>query len=410
MEANAYWTCSGVYSDWPFGQAIHNPKRVSFPKTIRWLLSTSYNSDSYFDMQKTLLLTLCLFCSIYSTPAHSQAFADVQAAYTGVDPFLPELDVYLSIAGVDAGKVEDVESGGDAAPFLPVLAGVTVDLGIALGSSTSRAEAFKTVQATFGANKAYYMVLSGLQDPASFAPNPDGRDISLNLFSFDEARVEGSENDKLDVIFFHGSTDTPAIDIEIRGGVTLAENLSYGDFSSYTSLAQGTYTIDVFASGTDDPIASFLATNIFPGEAAIVGLLGFSSPESNQDGEPLGMVALFPSTVAVPLEPTDPPVVGTDIDEDSGALPISFKVAQNYPNPFSERTSITFSIPAPSQVSLEIYNLQGQLIARPVESSFLAGRHMVEFDAGHLSPGVYFYTLSAGGSHETRKMVIVRRQ
>ncbi len=73
-----------------------------------------------------------------------------------------------------------------------------------------------------------------------------------------------------------------------------------------------------------------------------------------------------------------------------------FALNQNYPNPFNSATTITFSLLAPSRVSLAIYNARGQKIRTIVNESIQAGRHERQWDGladnGIPAPsGVYFY-------------------
>lgn len=86
---------------------------------------------------------------------------------------------------------------------------------------------------------------------------------------------------------------------------------------------------------------------------------------------------------------------------------------QNYPNPFSRSTAITFRIPAVSPVILEIRDFSGRKVKEIVNTTLLAGEHTVYWNARdetnrNVTPGVYFYRLLAGDLAETKRMVIVR--
>lgn len=77
-------------------------------------------------------------------------------------------------------------------------------------------------------------------------------------------------------------------------------------------------------------------------------------------------------------------------------IPSDLRLAQNYPNPFNPTTSIRFALPAASVVSLKIYNMLGQEAATLIDRELLdEGEDEVEFDAGALPSGVYFYRLTA---------------
>jgi len=106
--------------------------------------------------------------------------------------------------------------------------------------------------------------------------------------------------------------------------------------------------------------------------------------------------------------------ITTFVSGDIGAVqakdPKSFKLFQNYPNPFDRSTRIKFEIPEKSFVSLKVYNLLGQEVALLAEKEFYAGMHSVTFDASHLSSGLYFYKIEAKdtGVVLTKKMTLIK--
>ena len=88
--------------------------------------------------------------------------------------------------------------------------------------------------------------------------------------------------------------------------------------------------------------------------------------------------------------------------------PEAFCVHQNYPNPFNPTTTIRFSLPHTSSVTLKVFNTLGQEVATLVNEEKGAGSYSVEWNAEHFSSGVYFYRLTAEGLVETKKMVLIR--
>jgi hypothetical protein len=98
--------------------------------------------------------------------------------------------------------------------------------------------------------------------------------------------------------------------------------------------------------------------------------------------------------------------------------PAAFAVWQNHPNPFPSTTEIRYALPAAAAVSLEVYNLQGQRVARLASGVQGAGVHSVRFGSGvrvaggdaipTLPSGVYFYRFEAGSYRATRKMLLMR--
>ncbi|MBT8387806.1 MAG: T9SS type A sorting domain-containing protein, partial [Ignavibacteria bacterium] len=85
-----------------------------------------------------------------------------------------------------------------------------------------------------------------------------------------------------------------------------------------------------------------------------------------------------------------------------------FALEQNYPNPFNPSTKINFSLTVDSKVSLKVFDVLGQEVATLINSNLLAGSHNVDFSAGNIKSGVYFYILQAGDNVETKKMVLMK--
>ena len=70
-----------------------------------------------------------------------------------------------------------------------------------------------------------------------------------------------------------------------------------------------------------------------------------------------------------------------------------FELIQNYPNPFNPSTTIRYSIPEISFVTLKVYDVLGNEVEILVNEEKPAGSYEVEFNATHLSSGIYFYKL-----------------
>jgi hypothetical protein len=100
--------------------------------------------------------------------------------------------------------------------------------------------------------------------------------------------------------------------------------------------------------------------------------------------------------------------VSTPSSIEDAIVPAETKLHQNYPNPFNPTTSIKFDLASSTDVKLNVYNFNGQLVQSLVEGQLNAGVHAVDFDASDLSAGVYYYTLEANNNVMTNKMVLVK--
>ncbi len=87
---------------------------------------------------------------------------------------------------------------------------------------------------------------------------------------------------------------------------------------------------------------------------------------------------------------------------------LKFYLEQNYPNPFNPVTIISYSIPAISFVSLEIFNTLGQKVKTLVDQQQKAGSYRVNFNGYQLPGGMYIYRISNGTNSQSRKMLLLK--
>ncbi len=93
--------------------------------------------------------------------------------------------------------------------------------------------------------------------------------------------------------------------------------------------------------------------------------------------------------------------------------PLSYRLLQNYPQPFNPATTIQYELPVASQVRLRVFDVAGKLVRTLVNEQRPAGVHSVvwqgENESGHpVTSGVYVYVIKAGDYTETRKMILLR--
>jgi hypothetical protein len=98
----------------------------------------------------------------------------------------------------------------------------------------------------------------------------------------------------------------------------------------------------------------------------------------------------------------------TTFVNNSGMEPTEFTLSQNYPNPFNPATTINYQLPIVSIVTLKVYDVVGREVASLVNDVKEAGSYSVQFDASHLSSGIYFCTIKAGNFTETKKLTLMK--
>ena len=96
------------------------------------------------------------------------------------------------------------------------------------------------------------------------------------------------------------------------------------------------------------------------------------------------------------------------VSVDETEFPVEFSLGQNYPNPFNPVTTIPFSVPKACKVTIEIYSVLGQRVAKILDKNMDSGQHSVTFMASDLASGIYFYTIKAGKLYKTKQMMFLK--
>ena len=92
----------------------------------------------------------------------------------------------------------------------------------------------------------------------------------------------------------------------------------------------------------------------------------------------------------------------------SGEVPADYKLLQNYPNPFNPVTNFKFRIPEPGSVKLTVYDASGSETAVLLDQYLNTGSYEYSWNSSEYPSGIYFYSLSANGFTQTRKMALVK--
>ncbi len=341
--------------------------------------------------------------------AHAQFNARVQAIHNAPDPALTVIDLYVA----DMLVLDDVPFR-TASPYLDIPAFIPLTGGIAPGNSTGPDDVFFEFTFTLGLNETYQFILIGVRDPGQFLPNPDGRDISLDVLVIEDAREASTDPGMLEVLSGHGSPDVPTIDMlavptanaRKSGGVAVAYDLTYRDISEYVSVAFSNFVVHVISEDGTTINEPFLTVIADPGEAITLLTTGFLDSADNQNGEEFTLMVVHADGRTNVLQPFP-------VSVEPDGLPSAFTLHGNHPNPFNPSTTVSFDLPEPALVSIEVFDVLGRNVLTTPRASFSAGaRHVVQLDATSLSSGLYVYCVLAetsGGLHvQTGRMTLVK--
>ena len=88
-------------------------------------------------------------------------------------------------------------------------------------------------------------------------------------------------------------------------------------------------------------------------------------------------------------------------------------LGQNYPNPFNPTTTITYNMVEEGNVSIEVFNIRGQLVKTLINDQVIAGDHTLVWEGTNdnnqkVSSGIYFYKMKSGNYSSTKKMILMK--
>ena len=94
--------------------------------------------------------------------------------------------------------------------------------------------------------------------------------------------------------------------------------------------------------------------------------------------------------------------------------PEDYKLSQNYPNPFNPTTTIEYTLPIASRISISIFNVMGQEVANIIQNQDKpAGTYQVTWNGtdkngNQVASGTYFYSMRFGNFTKTKQMTFMK--
>ena len=216
-------------------------------------------------------------------------------------------------------------------------------------------------------------------------------------------------NDTVDVAGFFLTNDVENHDnyVQIQTGSD-STNIAPGEFLliwSDDSPTQGLLHLDALLSNTGGQLALYAQDT-----STIVDLMSYSvqAPDMayarEQDGGGDWMY----------MDPTpglsNTPIMS--IDEQS-FQPRTFKLAQNFPNPFNPTTNISFELLEYASVTIQIFDVSGRKIKTLISGNYSVGDYTTQWDARDergqpVSAGVYMYAIQVNNNIYAKKMVLLK--
>jgi hypothetical protein len=89
-------------------------------------------------------------------------------------------------------------------------------------------------------------------------------------------------------------------------------------------------------------------------------------------------------------------------------LPVKLNLMQNYPNPFNPTTTINYSVPKNSFVTIKVYDVLGREVTTLVNEEKRFGNYEIKFDGSNITSGIYFYKMKADNQLETKKFILLK--
>ncbi len=363
---------------------------------------------------------------------------DIFGTGSGVfDPALDNIEV-RGFWGDGADVVDASVIAGETSPMVRNLdpgvvyeTTVTLQLPDGLPVGTQTSFKFKTFPDErwadggweIGANTLYTFQEEGAEVEVFKKPNvfPKGEalgkevNVLFQCFMPEDAlnRYDSSAIPRDDIEFVILKGDNPAIglwggdwvadDTLTAGAVALYDNGLNGDITAGDHVFSNTVT---FA----DTLLSGGVIYKFGAQYPDAGIVIQSAPLDNSlgEGQNFSFIIQAVDTTVVLFETWPSTGTPVGVKEVPGQLPTEYTLTQNYPNPFNPSTTIRYSIPAQSNVTLKVYNVLGMEAAVLVEQNQSAGQYEVSFDASSLASGIYFYTLETAGATISKKMMLMK--
>jgi hypothetical protein len=243
------------------------------------------------------LTIIALTVAAFATVAVAQT-ADVQVIHNSPDPGAAMVDIYLD--GGDMPAVPDFAFRA-ATPVLALPAGVEIVIGIAPGNSSGPGDIIAEFPVTLMNGASYLVMATGVLD-GTLPTNPEGIGTGFTLEIFPEL-VTMAPAGTTNLLAYHGSPNAPTVDVQVRDGAILVDDLAYSDFQGYLNAPAVDLVLEV-TPGMDNEtvVAAYDAPlSALSGAGAVVFASGFLGGVAGLPD--FGLFVALPDGTVIPLSP-----------------------------------------------------------------------------------------------------------
>ncbi len=224
--------------------------------------------------------------------------ARLQVIHNSADSLLENVDVWIN-----GDKTINNMKFRDATMYMDIPAEYPLNVGIADNSSSVVTDTLRNFEFILDSGKTYILIAQGVVNTSLFAPNPDGKNIDITLLPLPDAREQSSTAGNVEFMLVHGSTDYETVDMHVRNGAQIGDNLSYGDNSAYASLPAANYILDMKDAAGAGIIASYQANLAnFADSTAVIFSSAHKNPQSNWNGKPFAWYIAYNSGYVIKLQ------------------------------------------------------------------------------------------------------------
>ena len=314
----------------------------------------------------------------------------LQVIHNSADPAAASVDVY-----VNGGLLLDNFAFRTATPFIDVPSGVTLNIGIAPGNSTSINDTLVNIPVVLANGDSYVAIASGVLSPSSFDVNPDGRPTGFQLLLQNEMRESSLSGTDVDFRVVHGATDAPTVDVVAVGAGVIVDNAAYTDITAYISVPSALYTLQVTPGNNNSVIVAEYVADLstLGGGSAVVFASGFLSPGTNQNGAAFGLFAALVDGTVIQF-----PIV-TGLNEINNAI-----VESMYPNPTQSVLNVVVNSNETVE-SINITDITGKII-RSESNQNLGNR--IQMDVSNLNSGMYFLNVTTNTQRSAKRFSVIK--